>query len=157
MKKMTLIITIVSVVLVGLIALALGCRSSIAHSGHHNKAYVLEKVTRELDLDEEQQARLDGLFTRLRDAHAEGQEFRNTLHADFLTAVNEEQLDRVELDRLYAEAKQRVDSFYDVFAAELVEFHGMLTPEQRGKLIEKIESRAECRRSFRERGCPWNN
>ena len=55
MKKMALIITILSVVLVGLAALSLGCRHSRAHSGHHDKSFVMEKVSRELELDEQQQ------------------------------------------------------------------------------------------------------
>ena len=158
MKKMALTIPIVSIVLVGLAVLTFGhFRYGFAHSGPQGREHFVEKVTQELQLDPQQQVQLEQFVTRLHEKRASGWEFRQAVRTDLMAALQQDQLDRGELDRIYMEAKEKLDTVYDLFATELVDFHQTLTPDQRDTLIARIEDHRHRRGPFSGHGCRWRD
>ena len=113
-----------------------GCRS---HSPHHKAEFMVDYIAETLDLSEEQRAQLDGIkeefVTKAREMHAQ----KETIHAELLAELRKEDISQETLKGLVAQKRAQMDEMIDLAMARLVEFHKTLSPEQREKLVAKIE------------------
>ena len=113
-----------------------GCRS---HSPHHKAEFMVDYIAETLDLNEEQRAQLDGIkeefITKAREMHAQ----KETIHAELLAELRKEDINQETLKGLVAQKRTQMDEMIDLAMARLVEFHKTLSPEQREKLVAKIE------------------
>ena len=135
MKKKTLYISLIAVPIIGLLTLA-GCR----HPGHHKGAlFIIDYLTEVMDLTDEQQARLDEiqdeLMTKAKDMRAE----HKNMHDLIVAQLGSESINKQELKEEVANHRAQMDSLIDLAIDRLAEFHQTLTPEQKDKLVNKIE------------------
>jgi len=129
---------IAAVILVAGAALAfVGCH---ARSPEGRADWFVEKMTRELELDESQAARLDdikgGVLEKVRQARADRGIIRETVMAE----LEKDTIDQERLNRLVDERIARAREIAAFAIAELADFHAELTPVQREKLVAEVRT-----------------
>jgi Spy/CpxP family protein refolding chaperone len=146
MKNITLFVTACLIFI--LLASIYGC--------HHNRAMLCgpaefqdrigmmtKKVSKDLDLTEEQKNHLNIIKDEMNAKFSE----RKKHMAEMLTIIREEiqkeSIDQQRLEKLFDDRKQFREDMHRFMLQKFVEFHAMLTKEQRIKLnvlIEKMEN-----------------
>jgi Spy/CpxP family protein refolding chaperone len=135
MKKKTLYISLIAVPIIGLLTLT-GCR----HPGHQKGVlFMMDYLTEVMDLTDVQQQQLDEiqdeLMAKAEDMRAE----HKNMHATFVAQLKNESINKEQLKADIAEHRVQMDDFIDLAIERLAEFHQTLTPEQKDKLVNKIE------------------
>ena len=118
-------------------ALFSGCRR---HSHAHKAEFMVDYISETLDLNESQQAQLDQikdeLMTKAQQMHAD----KESMHEELVAQLRSEEIDQVRVKALITEHRAKMDEIIDLVVVRLAEFHKTLTPEQKEKLIAKIET-----------------
>lgn len=152
MTKMTLVIGIVTVVLVGgLLFAGFHTRNSFAHSGDRFTGCMVDKFSNKLDLKADQKEQLKQIAEELKSKHQEMRALKEATKEEMFGELRKETIDRESLDSFYSDAKSRFDEMYDLFSTRFVEFHQTLTPEQKEKLVAEMKKHHERRRGFHHR------
>jgi len=136
MIKKGLYIALIGMLISG-VALFSGCRR---HSHGHKAEFVVDYISETLDLNESQQAQLDQikdeLLVKAQGMHAD----KESMHGELVAQLRSEEIDQVRVKTLVAEHRAKMDEIVDLIVVRLAEFHKTLTPEQKEKLIAKIET-----------------
>jgi len=136
MIKKGLYIALIGMLISG-VALFSGCRR---HSHGHKAEFVVDYISETLDLNESQQAQLDQikdeLLVKVQGMHAD----KESMHGELVAQLRSEEIDQVRVKTLVAEHRAKMDEIVDLIVVRLAEFHKTLTPEQKEKLIAKIET-----------------
>ncbi len=123
--------------LVSGVALFSGCRRN---SHGHKAEFVVDYINETLDLNESQQAQLeqikDELLAKAQQMHAD----KESMHEELVAQLRSEEIDQVRVKAVIAERRAQMDEIVDLIVVRLAEFHKTLTPEQKEKLIAKIET-----------------
>ena len=123
--------------LVSGIAMFSGCRR---HSHGHKAAFMVDYISETLDLNESQQAQLDQIkdeiMAKAQQMHAD----KESMHEELIVQLRSEEIDQVRVKVLVAEHRAKMDEVVDLIVVRLAELHKTLTPEQKEKLISKIET-----------------
>ena len=105
----------------------------------HRIEYAVDKLTRTLDLDDAQQARLRTMAETLHARMAEIRKDHEKGKAEVIAMVEREKVEAREIDDLLAKKMQRIEPVRRLFAENMAAFHAMLTPKQREKLAAAIQ------------------
>ena len=136
MVKKALYISLIGLLVSG-VAMLSGCRR---HSHSHKAEFMVDYISETLDLNESQQAQLDEikdeLLAKAQGMHAD----KETMREELVTQLRSEEIDQVRVKALVAEHRAKMDEIIDLIVVRLAEFHKTLTPEQKEKLIAKIET-----------------
>ena len=136
MVKKGLYILLIGMLISG-IALLSGCRR---HSHGHKAEFMVDYISETLDLNESQQVQLDQikdeLMAKVGPMHAD----KESLHEELVAQLRREEIDQVRVKAVIAEHRAQMDEIADLVVVRLAEFHKTLTPEQKEKLIAKIET-----------------
>lgn len=136
MIKKGLYIALIGMLISG-VALFSGCRR---HSHGHKAEFVVDYISETLDLNESQQAQLDQikdeLLVKAQGMHAD----KESMHGELVAQLRSEEIDQERVKTLVAEHRAKMDEIVDLIVVRLAEFHKTLTPEQKEKLIAKIET-----------------
>ena len=135
LKKGLYTVLIVSLIFgVGLFS---GCRN---HGHGRGAEFAVDYVTDVLDLTEAQQAHLNQI-------KAEFMEKREQMHAskaqhydEIIAQLGSEEIDQERVQVIIAEHRVQMDEMIDLAVVRIAEFHRTLTPEQKAKLVKKVES-----------------
>ena len=135
MLKKGLTIALIGVFVSGALIFT-GCRS---HS-HRNKAeFMVDYIAESLDLTDAQKEQLDGIkeefMVKAEEMHAKKQ----AMHAEFMAELRKEQIDQEKVKDLIAQKRAQMDEIIDLAVDRLSGFHSTLSPEQKEKLVAKIE------------------
>ena len=135
MLKKGLTIALIGVFVSGALIFT-GCRS---HS-HQNKAeFMVDYIAESLDLTDSQREQLDGIkeefMAKAEEMHAK----KKAMHAEFMAELRKEQIDQEKVKDLIAQKRAQMDEIIDLAVDRLSGFHSTLSPEQREKLVAKIE------------------
>ena len=132
-KRLTIILICV---FVSAALLFSGCRS---HSPHHKAEFMVDYIAETLDLSDGQRAQLDGIkeefIAKAKEMHAQ----KEAMHAEFMAELRKEEIDQQNLKGLIDQKRAQIDEMIDLALTRLVEFHKTLSPEQREKLVAKVE------------------
>ncbi|MGD8344143.1 MAG: Spy/CpxP family protein refolding chaperone [Desulfobacterales bacterium] len=113
-----------------------GCRS---HSANHKAEFMVDYIAETLDLDDIQRAQLDGIkdefLAKAKEMHAQ----KEAMHAEFKAELLKEEIDQQRVKELMAQKREQMDEMMDLAVVRLAEFHKTLSPEQREKLVAKLE------------------
>ena len=115
-------------------------------------AWMKEKITDRLELDEAQNEALDRFTGDLIEQHAQLHDLREEAKQTLREEFSRDTIDPERVQALIAKSRDNFDDITDFFAGWMVEFHQILTPEQRTKLITVIEDRGRCRFSRNHKG-----
>ena len=136
MVKKGLYILMIGMLISG-VALFSGCRR---HSHGHKAEFMVDYISETLDLNESQQAQLDQIkdeiMTKAQQMHAD----KESMHAELVAQLRSEEIDQMRVKAVVAEHRTQMDEIIDLVVVRLAEFHKTLTPEQKEKLIAKIET-----------------
>lgn len=135
MKKKTLLITLV-IGLLTTLSLFSGCRH---HSRSHKAEFMVDYVTESLDLNADQAAQLNQIKDEIMENAQKIHANRETMLNEAVTQLRSQTIDPDRVKALIAEHRAQMDELIDLAVPRLVEFHGTLTPEQREKLVAKLE------------------
>ena len=122
--------------LVSAVLLFSGCRS---HSPDHKAEFMVDYISETLDLNDNQRAHLDGIkeefLAKAKEMHAR----KEAMHAEFKTELLKEEIDQQRVKALIAQKREHMTEIIDLAVVRLAEFHATLTPEQKEKLVDKLE------------------
>jgi Spy/CpxP family protein refolding chaperone len=135
MVKKGLLIALICVFISGALVLT-GCRS---HSHEGKVEFMVDYIAETLDLTDPQREKLDGIkeefMARAKEMHAQ----KEAMHAEFMAELRKDDINPENLKGLIAQKRAQMDEMLDLAMTRLVEFHKTLSPEQREKLVAKIE------------------
>jgi Spy/CpxP family protein refolding chaperone len=136
MIKKGIYISMVALLIVGIAGLS-GCRR---HSHAHKAEFMVDYVTETLDLNESQQEQLnqikDEVLAEAKEMHAN----RESMHAELVAQLRSEEIDQAFVRAGIAEHRAKMDRIIDLLVVRIAEFHRTLTPEQKEKLVAKLET-----------------
>ena len=117
-------------------ALFVGCN----HRGHgRGAAFMLDYMSEALDLNEDQQAMAssykDEIMAKVKSMHSE----KKQMHDEIKTQLAGESIDKLRVKALVAKHRVGMDEVIDLVVERVADFHATLSPEQRTKLITKLE------------------
>ena len=98
-----------------------------------------EEITDRLELDENQQQKLDDIAKRILVSAKEFQTVRTSTRETFISEFSKNEISKENLDQVVSQNRVRMDELINVLTDGIVEFHRMLTPEQRAKLVAELE------------------
>ena len=142
MKKKRILIGVTVFITLALILVACGhSRFAGYHGASPEKrvAWIKKHISDELNLDAAQNEKLDAIAADLMERRKDMQPVREKGRLELAALVRAEKLDRNDLEQLVDNKRAHVEEMIDVVMDHAVEFHQMLTPEQRTLLAEKIE------------------
>jgi Spy/CpxP family protein refolding chaperone len=135
MLKKGLTIALICVFISGALIFT-GCRS---HSHHGKAEFMVDYIAEALDLTEEQRDQLDDIkeefIAKAQEMHAQ----KEAMHAKFMEELRKPEIDQEKVKDLIDQKRAQMDEIIDLAMAHLVEFHETLSPEQREKLVAKLE------------------
>ena len=113
-----------------------GCRS---HSDQGKAEFMVDYVAETLDLTDEQRAQLEGIKEEFV-AKAEAMRAeKRAMHDAFMAELRKAEIDPQLLKGLIAQKQAQMTEILELAVTRLAEFHRTLTPEQREKLVAKLE------------------
>ena len=91
-------------------------------------------------LNESQRVQLDQikdeLMTKARGMHAD----KDSMREELVAPLRNEEIDQERVKILIADHRAKMDEIIDLLVVRLAEFHKTLTPDQKEKLVAKIET-----------------
>jgi Spy/CpxP family protein refolding chaperone len=135
MVKKGLTIALICVFISGALIFT-GCRS---HSHNGKAEFMVDYIAETLDLTDPQRDQLDGIkeefIAKAQEMHAQ----KEAMHAKFMEELRKAEIDQEIVKDLIAQKRAQMDEIIDLATVRLVEFHETLSPEQREKLVVKLE------------------
>jgi len=119
------------------VALFSGCRR---HSHGHKAEFMVDYISETLDLNESQQAQLDQIKDEFMAKAQQMHTDKESMHEEVVAQLRSEEIDQARVKAVIAEHRAQMDDIVDLVVLRLAEFHKTLTPEQKEKLIAKIET-----------------
>ena len=123
-----------------------GCQRARSHS-FTGEAYAEKKVdaikkelTRKLELSETQAAQVDRILATMKNKRDEIRGMHQEMRAAFLDELRKDQVSPGQIKQLIESRRPVFDEMITMLSQGISDFHGILTPEQREKLIAEIES-----------------
>jgi len=135
MLRTLTIIALIAVLGVGS-AVFVGCR----HPDHQRGAvFMMDYMAEALDLTEAQQAMAnsykDEILAKVKAKHSE----KKKMHDELKAQLSSDTIDTDRVKALVAEHRDGMDDVIDLVVDRVAEFHVTLSPEQREKLVSKLE------------------
>lgn len=121
--------------------------------GHFNhpfgsfKEKMEDKIIKELDLNEEQQAKLQAIHNTMQSMHDKKKDTHTDVYKNILSQIRSEKLDKSFVDDLIYYKYQNVQEFKPLIFEKISDFHASLNPEQKEKLashVEKLHTMRHC-------------
>ncbi len=129
---------------VGLIALLVvsvagleGCRR---HGGEHKAEFVIDYVSEVLDLNDAQVEQLNRIKAELVEKGQQMHADQDEVRAEIIAQLKSEEIDQQRLKQLVAAKRDQMGALIDLMIVRLAEFHRTLSPEQKTKLVAKLET-----------------
>ncbi len=129
--------SLVVLLLIAGMAAFIGCRR---HSHAHKAEFMVDYISETLDLNEIQKEQLDQIkdevMVKAKQMHTDKELMREELMAQ----LKSEAIDKEVVKEMVAKHRAHMDEIIDLLVDRLAEFHKTLSPEQRDKLVAKIET-----------------
>ena len=135
MLRTITMITMVAVLGLGS-ALFIGCRHGGPQKG---AAFMMDYMTEALDLDEAQQATANAYKNEVLAKVLAMRSEKKQMHDEIKAQLSSEAIDTNRVKELVAEHRAGMDDVIDLVINRVTDFHRTLSPEQRDKLVKKLE------------------
>ncbi len=127
------------VMMFGLI-LGVGLFSGCRNHGHGRGAeFAVDYVTEVLDLTEAQQTHLNEIKEEFMEKREQMRANKAKHYDEIIAMLGSEEIDQERARVIIAEHRAQMDEMIDLAVVRISEFHRTLTPEQRAKLVKKVE------------------
>jgi len=118
-----------------------GCRP---HGHHKGVEFMVDYVTEVLDLNEAQQKQMNQIKVELMEKVTQMRANKAKFHDEIMAQLTSEEIDQARVKSMVAEHWAQMDEVIDLMIVRLSDFHHTLTPEQRTKLVNKLEGFHKC-------------
>lgn len=136
MKKRIFIIPTV-LVLLGTVALTACNRHH--HDPEDKAEWMVHKISKKLDLDDNQKAKLEDVKVELMKHHKEHRDSKAEMMDKLILEVQKPQLDEALLMDMVNQHKTRIEQAAPGVIEKLVVFHASLNAEQKSEIVEKLQ------------------
>jgi uncharacterized FlgJ-related protein len=136
MLKKGLYLTLIAFLLISVAGFA-GCRR---HSPYQKAEFMVDYVSETLDLNESQKAHLDQIKEELLEKGVQMRADKAYMHSELIAQLRSEEIDQDRLKSMVTSHRVKMEELIDLAIVKLAEFHKTLSPEQREKLVAKLES-----------------
>ncbi len=99
---------------------------------------IVKKLTKKLDLTKEQVDKVNQIKDEILERTKKYKDEREAMHNELLDLMKSDKLDRAKLESFVNKYEARMKELKPFFLDKIIEFHNILTPEQRNKIIEKV-------------------
>jgi len=113
-----------------------GCR---AHSPHGKAEFMVDYIAETLDLNDQQRAQLDDIKAEFLAKAGELHANREAMRAELMAELRKEEIDQQRIKALISQKREQMADMMDLAVDRLAEFHRTLTPDQKEKLVSKLE------------------
>jgi Spy/CpxP family protein refolding chaperone len=135
LKKSTYLL--LAVILVSSLGFFSGCRR---HSHAHKAEFMVDYIAETLDLSEGQQTQLNEIKDELMLKAKQMHDDKESMREELIVQLRGDEVDQVRVKALIAEHRAKMNEIVDLLVDRLAEFHRTLSPEQKEKLVAKIET-----------------
>lgn len=135
MVKKVLTITLMVGLVFG-VGLFAGCRP---HGHGRGAEFAVDYVSEVLDLTEAQQEQLNQIKEELMEKGQQMHANKAKYHDEIVAQLRGEEIDQARVKTIIAEHRAQMDELIDLMVVKFSEFHRSLTPEQKAKLVSKLE------------------
>jgi len=138
-KKAKVFLTIV-IILFAILAI-----KGIAFARHIHKfadnphRFIMEMISENLNLNQNQKAQVDRIHDQIKERMESKKPDREAMFEQFANEFKKDNLDVNKLKEFSQKKDQDMESMKDFMMEKMVEFHNILTPEQRNKAVENIK------------------
>lgn len=101
---------------------------------------MVDYVSETLDLNDSQKDQLNQIKDEVMDKARQMHANKESMGEELVAQLRREEIDKVRVREMIAEHRAQMDEVVDLLVDRLAEFHKTLTPEQKDKLIAKIET-----------------
>lgn len=138
--KPSILIILVALLLL-IVVFMTRCSSHRFHSQSPEKKaeWVVKKISNELNLDDNQKAKLNDIKSEFLTKHQSIGDMKSEIWDEMYKQVISEKIDEEKLNALFAEKETQFKDMRTFSISKFAEFHAMLTPEQRNELSEKMK------------------
>ena len=113
-----------------------GCRP---HGHGRGAEFAVDYVSEVLDLTEAQDQQLNQIKEELMEKGAQMRANKAKYHDEVVAQLRSEEIDQARVKAMIAEHRAQMDDLMDLIVVRISEFHRTLTPEQKEKLVSKLE------------------
>lgn len=110
------------------------------HNPEMHADWIRYYLTKQLNLDDAQQQKLEGITQDLLTKGKALHQQRQATRQEALDLLRADSVDKQRIEQLVAQSRDAVDGFITTAGSRLADFVDMLTPEQRQRLAEMIET-----------------
>ncbi|MCJ7772932.1 MAG: Spy/CpxP family protein refolding chaperone, partial [Desulfobacterales bacterium] len=122
------------------------------HTPEKRAESIVKKITKDLDLNDTQQKQLESAKIDFLEKGREMREAHLSMRKELKEQLSGDKIDQTALHKIYGDNKLKMDGMVSLFTERLAEFHSTLSPEQKTKLVARLES---LEKKHRRRGCPY--
>lgn len=137
-KAKVLWVVVPAVVLIG--AGVAGAAGYKHYRGHHGMERVVERITETLDLDADQQQKLEAVREAFDQGRRQMHQSRAGAMNELIEEVRKPQMDRSMVMSLIERRKAAMESMLPQVVDPIIEFHKSLNDEQRAKIVNLLET-----------------
>lgn len=112
-----------------------GCKHQAQRSG-----FIFDMVAYKLDMTDEQEVKWYAVRDEMKRLRDEAKQDKQTHINTLIGMINDDSLDQQQALNLVLQHQEKVATAAPSVIAKLAEFHLTLTPEQKEKIVDKIES-----------------
>jgi protein CpxP len=141
MKK-AFVITLITLASLGaVIGTGYAVKNRVCHMSPAERAdKITARIVKELELNDEQKVKLDAIkaeaVDKINQLHAD----RAKTHDEVLALVKSDRITENDINKLIEQREAKWRQIRPFVVDTIIDFHSMLTPEQRNKLAEKMET-----------------
>lgn len=107
--------------------------------GDGPEGFILGRLTKNLDLNENQKAKLEQIRVQIREKMESKKTDRKSMMDEFANEFKKDNLDKSKLLELSKKREQGKEEMKEFMMDKIIEFHNILTPEQRNKAVENMK------------------
>ena len=139
LKRILPLAAITALIISGILLTGCGPRRFFCATPEERAAMIVKEIACDLKLTKEQVEKVntikDEILVRTKGLRDE----REAVHKEWMDLVNSDRLDKNRLTDFINKREEKIRALKPFFIDKIVEFHNILTPEQRIKLAEKLE------------------
>lgn len=106
-------------------------------------AFIIDRISETLDLSSDQKAKVEKIKDQIKEKMESKKNEREGKFDDFANEFKKDNIDRNKLLELGQKHEQEMKEMKDFMLDKMIEFHSILTPEQRNKAVEEMKNMKE--------------
>ncbi len=140
MLKKILPVSIVSLMVIAAI-ISTGClkKRILCSTPEQRGQFMVDRISSKLDLTKEQVVKLNKIKDEIVARIKTYQSDREAVQKEMIELIKSDKLDRNKLENFINKGEAKMKDMKPLIIEKIAEFHDMLTPEQRAKIVEKMD------------------